>query len=445
MTSDITTLTASLSCPALTSEAEIAPYLTDASQAAAGRPLAVFLPRTTADVSTILRFASTHQLPVSVRGAGAGLAGGAAAYEGGLVISTEAMAELSIDADARLADVQPGVLTATLDAAAQAQGLFFAPDPASAATSTVGGNIATNAGGLRCLAHGVTADSVAALEVVLASGEVIQTGARTIKNVAGLNLTPLFVGSEGTLGVITRATVRLKPLPEGAPYTFAAYYDSLEDAGAAVLALTKSGLNLGSLELIDRTIVQLINKHHGAGLTEPGAGLLIGLCTSAQADAARAASICAEHGASSTETAEGLALMKARRLVFSSIYPEGFTVLGDAGVPVPQLPHFIRRIQEISEATGRAVLITAHAGDGNLHPSVYAGAHGEETEAAEEVLALISAAALELGGTITGEHGIGSAKLHALEEQLTPATLAAGRAIKAALDPAGILTPGRGI
>lgn len=265
MTSEITTLTASLSCPALTSEAEIAPYLTDASQAASGHPLAVFLPRTTADVSTILRFASTHQLPVSVRGAGTGLAGGAAAYEGGLVISTEAMTELSIDADARLADVQPGALTATLDAAAQAQGLFFAPDPASAATSTVGGNIATNAGGLRCLAHGVTADSVAALEVVLASGEVIQTGARTIKNVAGLNLTPLFVGSEGTLGVITRATVRLKPLPEGTPYTFAASYDSLEDAGAAVLALTKSGLNLESLELIDRTIVQLINKHQGRG------------------------------------------------------------------------------------------------------------------------------------------------------------------------------------
>lgn len=447
MTSDITTLIKHLRCPALTSDDDIAPYLTDASQAASGHPLAVFLPRTTADVSTILRFASTHQLPVSVRGAGTGLAGGAAAYAGGLVISTEAMTELSIDAAGRLADVQPGVLTATLDAAAQAQGLFFAPDPASAATSTVGGNIATNAGGLRCLAHGVTADSVAALEVVLASGEVIQTGARTIKNVAGLNLTPLFVGSEGTLGVITRATVRLKPLPEGTPYTFAAYYDSLEDAGAAVLALTKSGLNLESLELIDRTIVQLINKHHGAGLTAPGAGLLMGLCTgtSAQTDAARAASMCAEQGASSTETVEGLTLMEACRLVFSSIYPEGFTVLGDADVPVPQLPHFIRRIQEISKATSRPVLITAHAGDGNLHPSVYAGAHGEETEAAEAVLAQISAAALELGGTVTGEHGIGSAKLHALEEQLTPATLAAGRAIKATLDPAGILTPGRGI
>lgn len=444
---DITTLTSTLTCQALTAPDEVAPYLTDASQAPAGRPLAVLLPHTTEDVATAMRFASTHSLPVSVRGAGTGLAGGAAAYEGGLVISTEAMTELTIDPAARLADVQPGALTADLDAAAQTHGLFFAPDPASAATSTVGGNIATNAGGLRCLAHGVTADAVAALEVVLASGEVIHTGARTVKNVAGLNLTPLFVGSEGTLGIITRATVRLKPLPGGEPHTFAAYYDSLEAAGRAVLALTTSGLALESLELIDRATVQLINKHHRAGLTEPGAALLMGLCTgpTASQDAARAASLCTEWGASDSETAQGLALMEARRLVFSSIYPEGFTVLGDAGVPVPELPRFMERIQQISAEHGRAVLVTAHAGDGNLHPSVYAGVHSEEVEAAEEVLAHISAAALELGGTVTGEHGIGSAKLTALEKQLTPATLAAGRAIKAALDPAGILTPGRGI
>lgn len=436
-----------LTCTILTNPADTHPYLTDASHTPAGQPAAVFFPTSTQEVSTILRFAHTHQIPVAVRGTGTGLAGGSTAYQDGYLISTEKMTELTIDPAAKLADLQAGVITAHLDAAARQHGLFFAPDPASADTSTVGGNIATNAGGLRCIAHGVTADSVAALEVVLANGDIIHTGGRTLKNVAGLNLTPLFVGSEGSLGVITRATVRLKPVPAGEPYTFAAHYDSLEAAGQAVLALTSSGTSLESLELIDRATVELINKHHGVGLTAPQAALLLGQCVGpdAQQTAQAAATICDQQGATSTQTAQGLALMEARRLVFSSIYPEGFTVLGDAGVPLPALPRFIQGIQDLSREHQRQVLITAHAGDGNLHPSVYAGKDGQETEEAEALLTHISHLALSLGGTITGEHGIGQVKLHALQDQLTPATLAAGRAIKAALDPRGILSPGRAL
>ncbi|MFW0182131.1 FAD-binding oxidoreductase [Rothia sp. CCM 9417] len=440
-------LVQSVSCTVLTDPTDFDRYPEDDSEATPELPLAVLLAESTQDVSTALAWANRHGVKVSVRGAGSGLAGGAVAYAGGLVLSVEKMTSLSLDPLARLAVVGAGVITADLDRAAQEHGLFFPPDPASAAISTVGGNIATNAGGLRCLAHGVTADSVVALEVVLADGSVIHTGARTAKNVTGLNLTQLFVGSEGTLGVITQATVRLKPVPEGDPATFSAHFDSFEEATDTIIAIASSQEKPESLELVDAETATMIEKHHSRGLTIPKAAIVMGKTTGPRAleQAQAFAQRCAQGGAIETAALPGLDLMETRRLVHSATIAEGYLVFGDTGVPLEKLSLFVAKIRELEAEYGRKVTISAHAGDGNLHPAVYS-ADGEEGQAqAHELLDRIGLEALKLGGTVTGEHGIGSLKMQGMLEQLSPATLAAQRAIKAALDPNNILTPGRAV
>ncbi|MDO4916055.1 MAG: FAD-linked oxidase C-terminal domain-containing protein [Rothia sp. (in: high G+C Gram-positive bacteria)] len=441
-------LTQLLDCEVRTDPAEFGVYIIDESQMPPeGDPLAVIFPTETVQVSQALKWANSHKIPVSVRGGGTGLAGGAVAYPGGLVISLDRMNKiLNIDVENKLADIQPGVITAELDAAANELGLFFAPDPASAATSTVGGNIATNAGGLRCVAHGVTLESVAALEVVLANGEVIHTGGRTVKNVSGLNLTQLFVGSEGTLGIITGATVRLKKAPAGDPFTFSAHFDTMAQASQAILEVVNNG-KPESLELVDAPSAAAVEKHFPSGLKIPKAAIVLGLCVGedAQEKAQVIAEICTAGGAVETAVVKGHELLNTRRQINPAMTIEKVQIFGDVGVPISKLPEMCARLDEISERTGKRIFMIAHAGDGNLHPSVESGNTPEEYAAGQKVLDEIVVAALELGGTITGEHGIGALKHHELPLQFTPQTLAAQRTIKDALDPNGILTPGRGI
>lgn len=429
--------------------ADRAAHARDSSRAEpVGEVAAVVHARETADVQAALAWAHAHGVPVSVRGAGTGLSGGAVGYEGGLVLSLARMDRIiAIDEADRLADVQAGVVTADLDAAAGAHGLFFPPDPASARLSTIGGNIATNAGGLRCVAHGVTTDAVAGLEVVLADGRVMRTGSRTRKNVTGYDLTSLFTGSEGTLGVITAATVRLKPIPPGDPWTFRAGFARLSDAGAAVTAIVSGDAAPEVLELMDALSVEIIESFQPTGLTVPGAAVLVGQTVGLDAREKAEAILrrCAQFGGTGLEVSSSDALLEARRRANPALTARGLRVSCDVGVPVSELAAVFAGIEAIARRHGRRVSTVAHAGDGNLHPTVEAGESAAEYAAAEAVIDDITRLALSLGGTVTGEHGVGSVKHHELGWQLDATALDVQRAIKAALDPRGILTPGRAI
>ncbi|KRE68664.1 FAD-linked oxidase [Arthrobacter sp. Soil736] len=443
-------LTEGLEGRILTDPDELVRYSSDASRALPqGLPLAVLTARTTQDVAAGLRWAARNNVPVSVRGAGTGLAGGAVAYPKGLVISLAEMDTiLSIDPGNRLAEVQAGVITADIDAAAAEYGLMYAPDPASYRQSTIGGNIATNAGGLRCVKYGVTTDSVAGLEVVLANGDIIRTGSKTRKNVVGYDLTSLFVGSEGTLGIVTAATLRLKPRPAGKPVTFRATFPSAAAAGRAVTAIMNSSVVPDVLELMDRASVEIVEKFHPTGLSTDGAAILVGqfISLSSEEDAMVAARLCKEAGASDVEQAEGDVLLEARRVSGKALDARGLRASCDVAVPIARLADMFEALAKISADENVVIPTFAHAGDGNLHPSVVvAGESAEAYAEAERILDLITDRALSLGGTISGEHGVGSLKFGSLTKQLDPATRAAHLRIKTAFDPQGILTPGRGV
>lgn len=431
----------------LTGQEDIAAHSHDSSRDEPnGSALAVVMAQDTADVSAALAWAHEHGVPVSVRGAGTGLAGGANAYDGGLILSLSRMNRiLDIDADDRLAVVQPGVITAELDAEARLQGLFYPPDPASARSCTIGGNIATNAGGLRCVAHGVTRDAVAALEVVLADGRIMRTGSRTRKDVVGYDLTSLFVGSEGTLGVVTEATLRLKRVPEGAPCSFRASFGDLESAGRAVTAIVSGPHSPEILELMDAASVEIIEAFRPSGIAVPRGAMLVGQTVGVNAAAAAAAiaEVCVTHGATETELSDSDALIEARRLSNPALTARGLKLSCDVGVPVARLAEVFHGITALSERHGRLVATVAHAGDGNLHSTVECD--DGDIAAADALLDDVTRLALSLGGTITGEHGIGSVKRHELPWQLDEAARETQRAIKLALDPRGILTPDRAI
>lgn len=441
------TLRAKLGDRLTTDAALIAQHAHDSSRdAPEGEALALVTAASTADVSTALAWANEHGIRVSVRGAGTGLAGGANSYAGGLILSLAAMNRIiNINVADRLAVVQPGVITADLDSAARREGLFYPPDPASARSCTIGGNIATNAGGLRCVAHGVTRDSVTALEVVLADGRVLRTGARTRKNVVGYDLTSLIVGSEGTLGAVTEATVRLKPVPPGTPCSFRASFDDLASAGRAVTAIVGGPHSPEVLELMDATSVEIIEAYRPSGLTVPRGAMLVGQTVGRDAatEAAAITRVCLESGATDTELSDSDALIEARRLSNPALTARGLKISCDVGVPVASLADIFHGINELSARHGRIVSTVAHAGDGNLHSTVDCA--DDNVAAADALLDDITRLALSLGGTITGEHGIGSVKRHELPWQLDEVSHAVQQAIKHALDPRGTLTPGRAI
>lgn len=412
-------------------------------------PRAVLMPRSTAEVSQCLKVAHDHRIPVVPRGAGSGLSGGANASTDCLVLSVHRMNQiLEVDAADRFAVVQPGVITASLRAAAKEVGLFYPPDPGSVEMSTVGGNAATNAGGMCCVKYGVTADFVIGLEVVLADGRVMRTGRRTVKGVAGYDLTHLFVGSEGTLGVITEVTVRLVPEP-GPSHTLVASFSSLKDAGAVVSEVTRAGLTPSLLEILDRTTVRAVDQMAHMGLGEDVEALLLVQSDDKHADVllGRVSAICEDQGVSdlahSSDPAESAMLLEARRLALPALERLGDWLLDDVAVPRSRIVEFIVAVEEISSRLGLTIGVFGHAGDGNLHPTViFDDADADSRAATLQAFEEMTRKALELGGTITGEHGVGRLKRDWLARELDPVAATVHGTIKSALDPRGILNPG---
>lgn len=411
------------------------------------QPVAVLSPRDTAEVAACLRAAAAAGLAVVTRGAGTGLAGGANAPAGSVVLSTRRLDRiLSIDVEERLAVVQPGVLTGDLRTAVADVGLFYPPDPGSVAISTIGGNVATNAGGMCCVKYGVTGDYVLGLEVVLADGRVVRTGRRTVKGVAGYDLTHLLVGSEGTLGVVTEVTVRLRPAPP-VPATAVATFASLRDAGRAVERLTAEALDLSLLELLDATTLRAIDAHTGMGLDAAAMLLVQSDLPDPTGTVEAVQRACEEAGAVdvavTTDAAEGAQLLEARRQALPALERLGDWLLDDVCVPRRSMVALVEGIEQVAATEGLTIGVFGHAGDGNMHPTVIFDRHDPASEAAaRRAFDAITALALELGGTVTGEHGVGRLKAGWLARELDPVALDVHRAVKAALDPHHLLNPG---
>ncbi|GAA2402480.1 FAD-linked oxidase C-terminal domain-containing protein [Streptomyces coeruleofuscus] len=429
-----------------------APYAADRSGSRPlGEPWAVVHAANPEHVRTTLRHAHALRVPVVPRGAGTGLSGGANAGTGTVVLDLSRMNRiLDLDPHDQIAVVEPGVVTAELDRAAGEFGLRYAPDPASAAISTVGGNIATNAGGLRCAKYGVTRDAVLGLDVVLADGTPMRTGRRTVKGVTGYDLTALLTGSEGTLGVITAATLRLRPVPETTA-TVAAYFDTFAEGAEAVSALTAARLEPSMAELLDGPVLAAVDDAQGTDLRSRGGALLLLQCDG------RAAGTEAELGAqvlrgraTSVETtddpAEADRLLTARRLALPALERLGRVLIEDIAVPRSQLAAAVREITAIAQRHDVRIFTLAHAADGNLHPILVLDPDTPVIpDAAWQAAGDIFTAALRLGGTLTGEHGVGALKRRWLVDELGPEQYALQQRIKAAFDPHHILNPGKAL
>ncbi|WP_316751388.1 FAD-binding oxidoreductase [Streptomyces herbicida] len=420
--------------------------------APAGRPRAVVLPAATAAVQACVRACAEAGVSVVPRGAGSGLTGGANAVDGCVVLVTTRMDRiLELDADNRLAVVQPGVINRTLRDAAAEHGLFYPPDPSSLEWCTLGGNLATDAGGLCCGKYGVTSDAVLGLEVVLADGSLLTTGRRTVKGVAGYDLTRLFVGSEGTLGVITGATLKLRPLP-AAPGTIVAAFDSVERAGDAVNRVVRAGLVPSLMEIMDATSLRASAEYLRTDLGA-GDGRALLLCQSDAGGEPAAAELDAmerlfrKTGADWThatrDPAEGGLLLRARRVSLPALEARGACMTEDVAVPRTRIAELMAGCEKIGAEAGLTVAVVGHAGDGNMHPTVlYDGASAAQYAHARHAFDAILALALSLGGTVTGEHGIGKLKTEWLERELGPVAMRVHRQLKNALDPAGLFNPG---
>jgi glycolate dehydrogenase FAD-linked subunit len=415
--------------------------------ATAGKPLAVVRARTVDDVVATLEVASATNTPVVTRGAGTGLAGGANAIDGCIVLSTALMNRvLAIDVAQRTATAEPGVLNGDLAAAVAEHGLWYAPDPSSRAICSIGGNVATNAGGACCVKYGVTGDHIAALKAVLADGSIIETGSVCRKNVAGLDLTKVLIGSEGTLAVVVEVTVRLRPAPRP-PATLVAVFPTAEAAGEAVLAIEKVG-EFSLIEMMDRTTINAVENHLHMGLDTSAGALLIVQSDSASAgdDVARAEAACvgATFTAATTDPEEGAAFLHARHSSIPALEATGATLLDDVGVPKPRLAELIAGVEEIAARRGLTIATFGHAGDGNLHPTVvYDPADPAAFENAKAAFGEILDVALALGGTITGEHGVGQIKRAWLPQQVGEVERGLMEGIRQVFDPQGILNPGK--
>ena len=415
----------------------------------AGVPLAVVRPSDASEVQTAIQWAAEHRVPVVPRGAGSGLSGGASAVSGGIVLSLERMRSVEIDVAARVAVVEAGAFNADVKAAAAQCGLWYPPDPSSYEICSIGGNIATNAGGLCCVKYGVTTDYVLGLDVVLADGTLITMGGKRIKDVAGLSLLKLFVGSGGTLGIITRAILRL--VPAQAPRsTLVAYFPTVQAAADTVVTIGRT-LRASMMELMDHASINAVEDYRSMGLDRSAGALLL-----AQSDAPGAAcaaeielmeAACTTAGAKevfvTTDPEEGELFVAARRAAFPAIEARGSILLEDVGAPVPRLPELLAGIAAAADRHSVEIPVVAHAGDGNTHPIVVydrgdPDARNRAYRAFDEIMHL----AIMLGGTITGEHGVGRAKKAALPAQLGPEVMTLSLTIKNALDPLGILNPG---
>ena len=414
-------------------------------------PLALVTARSIDDVRATLRLASEYRVGVVPRGAGTGLAGGAIASTGQIVLSTLAMNRiLEISAADELAVVEPGILNGDLNAVLATHGLWFTPDPASWAISTVGGNIATNAGGLLCAKYGVTRESVLALKVVLADGRLLSLGHRSVKGVTGLDLTALMIGSEGTLGVIVEATVRLRPLPTTPVATIGAWFPDVITAAAACAAITAAGIRPAALELMDTAALTAIDAYLGENLSERGNSfLLLQTDGAASADEAAAALQVIHRSGGDAELtadrAEGERLFAIRRAFHPALEARGTVLIEDVAVPRSALPQIFTEIDRIGKRYGISIPTVAHAGDGNLHPNfVYEpAADGSVPAVIWAAAGELFAAAIRLGGTLTGEHGVGLLKRAWLRDELGDDQFELQCQLKAVFDPLGLMNPGK--
>ncbi|OBA58216.1 FAD-linked oxidase [Mycobacterium sp. 1100029.7] len=418
----------------------------------AGIPLAVVRPRCTEDVQKVLRWATAHQVPVVPRGAGTGLSGGATALANGIVLSTEKMRDIAVDPVTRTAVCQPGLLNAEVKKAVAKYGLWYPPDPSSYEICSIGGNIATNAGGLCCVKYGVTTDYVLGMTVVLADGTAVRLGGPRLKDVAGLSLTKLFVGSEGTLGVVTDVTLRLLPA-QNTSSVVVATFASVESAVDAVLGVS-ARLRPSMLEFMDAASINAVEDILRMDLDRGAAAMLVaGSDERGRAsgqDAELMAAIFAENNATDVFTTddpdEGEAFVAARRFCIPAVEAKGSLLLEDVGVPLPALGQLVTGIARIAEERDLMISVIAHAGDGNTHPLiVFDPADPAMAERANLAFGEIMDLAVRLGGTITGEHGVGRLKRPWLDGYLGPEVMALTQRIKQALDPLGILNPGAAI
>jgi glycolate oxidase len=435
------------------SKAGLLVYSYDATPQFQSMPDGVIAPRNTQEISEIVKICHEHSIPIVPRGSGTNLCAGTCPTEGGLVILFKHLNHiLEIDEENLTVTVQPGVITLDMINEVEARGLFYPPDPSSMKISTIGGNINENSGGLRGLKYGVTRDYVIALEVVLANGDIIRTGGKLAKDVAGYDLTRLFVGSEGTLGIITEATLKLIPMPE-TKKTILALYQDLEAAARSVSKMIASKIIPTTLEFLDQPTLQVVEDFAKIGLpTNVQAVLLIeqdGPPEVVERDIKRISEVCAAENAISVQVAEteehAMALRTARRSALSALARlKPTTILEDATVPRSEISRMVRAINEIANKYQVNICTFGHAGDGNLHPTCLTDSRNhEEIERVEKAFAEIFEKAIELGGTITGEHGVGVLKAPYLELKLGKEGIAAMKAIKTALDPNNIMNPGK--
>ncbi|MCY1103943.1 glycolate oxidase subunit GlcD [Shouchella clausii] len=436
-----------------TSQASRLVYSYDATPNFQALPDAVVAPRSTEEVAEVVKVCNREKIPIVPRGSGTNLCAGTVPTEGGIVLLFKHMNKIiEIDEDNLTVTVQPGVITLDMIEAVEKKQLFYPPDPSSMKISTIGGNINENSGGLRGLKYGVTRDYVLALEAVLPNGDIIRTGGKLAKDVAGYDLTRLLVGAEGTLGVITEATLKLVPMPE-TKQTMLALFSDMEAAARSVSSIIANRIIPVTLEFLDQPTLKAVEDFAKIGLpTDAEAVLLIeqdGAKEVVERDIQRIAEICLNEGALSAEVAsskeEALELTAARRAALSALARlRPTTILEDATVPRSEVANMVRAINEIANEYNVTICTFGHAGDGNLHPTCLTDVRDEEEmHRVEEAFAAIFAKAIELGGTITGEHGVGMMKAPYLEWKLGEEGIALMRAIKQAIDPNHIMNPAK--
>lgn len=417
------------------------------------KPDAVVLPIATGEVSRILKVANRAKIPVTPRGSATGLTGMCTPERGGIVMAMSKMNKiLEINPEDRLAVVEPGVITQDFQMAAEAAGVFYPPDPASQSICQIGGNVSTNAGGPRCVKYGVTRDYLLGLEAVLPSGEVIKTGGRPIKNVTGYDVTRLLCGSEGTLAVITKIIVKLIAKPE-ARRTLLVAFRSIDDASKTVSRIMAAGIIPRALELMDHHYIKNCEKIYKLGLPIEAAAMLIievdGFAETVDRQARIAKEFCEAQGAFDIKLArteeESERLWIARKVGSVALFRVSkMMVAEDATVPISKIPAMVRRLNEIGEKYGFTIYLLAHAGDGNMHPLLtFDPGNKEEMERMEKASREIFESSIALGGTLTGEHGIGLAKKPFLPLEVSPAELQVWKNIKNSFDPEGIMNPGK--
>ncbi|GAA3937997.1 FAD-binding oxidoreductase [Microbacterium soli] len=415
----------------------------------AGVPLAVVRATCTEDVQVVVRIAAREGVGIVPRGAGSGLSGGSSAVDGAIVVSLERMREIVVDPSLQMAVVQPGAFNAEVKAAASEHGLWYPPDPSSQEFCSIGGNIATNAGGLCCVKYGVTTDYVLGLTVVLADGRAVKLGGPRLKDVAGLSLTKLFVGSEGTLGIVTEAVLRLVPA-QRTPTTLVAVFPTVDGAIRSVVDV-KAAMRPSMLEFMDRATINAVEDMMRMDLDRTAAAMLIVQSDEpsevATAQIEEIERICEQHGATevyaTSDPDEGEALIEARRQAIPAVERRGALLLEDVGVPLPRLGDLIDGMRAIAERRGVEIAVVAHAGDGNTHPLIVLDpTDAAQRERADAAFGEVMDLAIGLGGTITGEHGVGRLKQPWLADYLGGDAMELNLRIKRALDPQGILNPG---